>query len=154
MAANQQIPEHGILDPGARARAWNAIRNANRNEQRSGNEASERIIRAVPASCYYTNVPRFPIGRWPSADSGRPGVARGLRLPITSPRAVLFSPSVDKLPRARYLPSAKPSMVTCTYEFDSTGAAETASQLCAHNAAFVLVCARAYIPLWRICTFA
>ena len=45
----------------------------------------------TPACCYYTNVSRFPIGRWPLADSGRPGVARGLRLPITSLRAVLLS---------------------------------------------------------------
>lgn len=130
----------------ARARLWNAIR----NEQRSGNEASERIIRAVPASCYYTNVPRFPIGRWPSADSGRPGVARGLRLPITSLQAVLLFPLLISCRERSYLPSAKPSMVTCVRAFDSTGAVETASQLCANNAAFVLVYARAYIPLWNM----
>ena len=68
---------------------------------------------------------------------------------ITASRPPLFH-LFDKLPRARYLPSAKPSMVTCMRAFDSTGAVETASQLCANNAAFVLVYPRAYTPLWNM----
>lgn len=54
-------------------------------ERGLGNEASERIVHGVGG----TNVPRFPIGRWPSADSGRPGVAPRFTLPITSPTLLL-----------------------------------------------------------------
>lgn len=67
----------GILDPGA---------GTERDQKaRSRNEASERIIYAGRR----TYSLRFPIGRWPSADSGRPGVARGLRYRLHHQRSVL-----------------------------------------------------------------
>ena len=49
--------------------------------------ARERGQRKDPTQARETNVPRSPIGRWPSADSARPGVAPWFTLPITSANA-------------------------------------------------------------------
>lgn len=74
------IPEHthvhtytrDILDPGS------VVERDQKRDQRFGK--GTRPAKGYRAHAVRdTNVPRFPIGRWPSADSARHGVARGLR---------------------------------------------------------------------------
>lgn len=64
--------ERGILDPGS------IMERDQKRDQRFGK--GTRPAKGYRAHAVRgTNVPRFPIGRWPSADSARHGVARGLR---------------------------------------------------------------------------
>lgn len=61
-----------ILDPGS------VVERDQKRDQRFGK--GTRPAKGYRAHAVRdTNVPRFPIGRWPSADSARHGVARGLR---------------------------------------------------------------------------
>lgn len=78
---------HDILDPGS------VMERDQKRDQRFGKGTR-------PAKGYRThavrgtNVPRFPIGRWPSADSARHGVARGLRPRLHHHATMFRSPSL------------------------------------------------------------
>lgn len=86
-AVHSRTHIHDILDPGS------VMERDQKRDQRFGKGTR-------PAKGYRThavrgtNVPRFPIGRWPSADSARHGVARGLRPRLHHHATMFRSPSL------------------------------------------------------------